>query len=89
MVYSGIKDIVNEMKRERRKDPASAGEYEISYVTAFLENLALCNTVMCEREPNKTGVKYKASSPDELALAIGSSFCGVQLVSREHDKIKI
>lgn len=61
----------------------------MSYVTAFFENLALCNTVMCEREPQKSEIKYKASSPDEMALAKGASFAGIQLLSREHDRITI
>ena len=89
MVFSGIKDIVAEMKRERKKERQTESDFEISYVTAFLENLALCNTVMCEREQQKSEIKYKASSPDELALAKGASFCGVQLISREHERIKI
>ncbi len=94
MVYSGIKEVIKEMKRERKREHAQEKEktkdqIEMSYVTAFFENLALCNTVMCEREAAKNEIKYKASSPDELALAKGASYCGIQLLSREHDRITI
>ena len=49
---------------------------------------------MCERitddvDPSKVDVVFKATSPDELALVLGAKNCGIQLLSREHDRLTI
>jgi phospholipid-transporting ATPase len=61
------------------------------YVTHFFLNLALCNTVMVDYVQNngKKEPKYKAASPDELALVLGAKNAGVHLISREHNRVKV
>jgi phospholipid-transporting ATPase len=58
--------------------------------------MALCNTVMCEtpdsqsgKTGKKRGIVYKASSPDELALTNAANSVGIELISREHNRLKI
>ena len=58
-------------------------------MTEFFKALALCNTVMCEKDKQSKEVIYKASSPDELALSTGAKIAGIKLMKREHDRVTI
>ena len=42
--------------------------------------LAVCHTVMVDKEPNTEKLKYSASSPDELALVQGASDVGIMFI---------
>ena len=44
---------------------------------------------MCERDKKAKETLYKASSPDELALANGAKLAGIKLQKREHDRVTI
>ncbi|CDW75337.1 p-type atpase [Stylonychia lemnae] len=89
MAVSGIKEIRNFFREEidERKQLGEKATYP--YVTEFLINLALCNTVVCDPNRSKKEESYKASSPDELALVKAAKSFGVQLVSRQHNKITL
>lgn len=49
--------------------------------------LAICNTVLTET--TDTGVEYKASSTDELALISASRYFGVKMIERTPEEIKL
>lgn len=78
-----------ETKKSNEKDSKKKKNGPYSYATSFFELMALCNTVVCDQTSKSKKVEYKASSPDELALAMGSKQCGIKLISREHDRITI
>ena len=50
----------------------------------FLIHLAICNTVVVEKDENGE-IEYKASSPDELALVSAANIFGVELLGRDGD----
>ena len=47
----------------------------------FLLNLAICHTVVTEKNENEE-IEYKASSPDELALVSAAKMFGVEMIER-------
>jgi len=52
--------------------------------------MALCHTVVCEKDPNDVnGLRYNSDSPDECALVRGAACMGVKLVSRNGPTLKI
>jgi|LauGreDrversion4_2_1035121.scaffolds.fasta_scaffold31767_6 magnesium-transporting ATPase (P-type) len=60
----------------------------------FYTMLAVCHTVMVEREKTKLGMedsdlKYSASSPDELALVMGAKEVGIVYHKRTATTISI
>ena len=78
MVNSGIKDIRLKVREESDDLEENKGKAKVAYVTEFLKNLALCNTVIIEKNlKNPKECPYKASSPDELALVNGAKLCGI------------
>lgn len=103
MAISGVKEIRDRMRIEysQEKPPPNLNNDitspdsipDLPYVTLFFEHLALCNTVMCDFEANgrRNGgeIVYKAASPDELALVQGAKVAGIQLISREHNRVTI
>ena len=50
----------------------------------FLMHLASCHTIITEE--SSEGVKYNASSPDELALVSGAKYFGVELLGRDEEQ---
>ncbi|EGG17717.1 P-type ATPase [Cavenderia fasciculata] len=82
-------------------DNMDAGSDPISiYLKEFLICLAICNTVVIEKNHKESGAdldyvptkaipKYQASSPDEEALTIAAARFGVILKSREDNIITI
>lgn len=56
---------------------------------AFIETLAVCHTVMVERDKDTNELKYSASSPDELALVKGASQLGIIFSERTSNIVKI
>lgn len=50
MVVSGIKETRNMIRKESETGSQSNPNYAFPYVTEFFLNLALCNTVMCEKD---------------------------------------
>lgn len=46
-------------------------------------HLSLCHTIIVEYEGTER--KYNASSPDELALVMGSKFCGFEYLGMEEN----
>lgn len=90
MAASGIKEIKEILKQEKNEfykngtfssATPSQNYTHHPYVTHFFIHLALCNTVMVDYEMNEKGTKketkYKAASPDELALVMGAKMTGV------------
>jgi magnesium-transporting ATPase (P-type) len=53
------------------------------YLKRFLENLAVCHTVVVEYKNNKSS--FNASSPDELALVQGANYLGCTFKGRDED----
>ena len=52
-----------------------ASDPEHQYIKAALFLLALCHTIIIEK--NDGQITYNAASPDELALINFAKFCGV------------
>jgi phospholipid-transporting ATPase len=87
-MVSGIKEIRKSMRQESDR-LAESDKASFPYITEFFLNLALCNTVVCEKDKKTGDILYKASSPDELALANGAKISGIKLHRREHDRVFI
>mmetsp|Transcript_8609 Transcript_8609/g.8566 ORF Transcript_8609/g.8566 Transcript_8609/m.8566 type:complete len:281 (+) Transcript_8609:947-1789(+) len=60
-----------------RFDKTSPAAYE------FLMHLACCHTIITEEKDGQ--IEYKASSPDELALANAAKFFGYEFMGRDQD----
>lgn len=55
----------------------------------FFRLLAVCHTVVVDRDPKTQEVLYQASSPDELALIQGAKQMGLVLQERTQKLMKI
>ena len=53
----------------------------------FFRLLAVCHTVVVDKDPRSGEVTYQASSPDELALIQGSKQAGIELKERSQQFI--
>jgi len=51
--------------------------------------LAVCHTVMIDKDPIKGGRKYSAASPDELALVKGAKEVGIEFIHRSLNVVTI
>lgn len=90
MLVSGIKQMRKQLKEEYSACKAQPHEPPVAYCTEFLKVLALCNTVLIDKDAKAQNEEpYKASSPDELALVKGAKLVGLQLVSRSHNRVTI
>jgi phospholipid-translocating ATPase len=49
----------------------------------FFKLLALCHTVLVERNVTTNNIRYNAESPDEAALVAAAALFGFQLITRE------
>ena len=56
----------------------------------FMLALALCHTVITERNPtNPPTIEFKAQSPDEAALVATARDCGFTMLGRSYDKVTL
>lgn len=95
MYKSGIISVKQKLKEEYKKyfkNLKSVGNdhsiYQYPYMN-FVRVLALCHTVVCDVDLETKEVRYQASSPDELALVSGARDFGIELVSRNHNKLEL
>lgn len=59
------------------------------YINRYYTLLAVCHTVVVDKDPITGKVQYQASSPDELALTQGAAQLGFELIDRSSTEIKI
>lgn len=77
------KDFVKDLQGERGPEQAAAVEH-------FMLALALCHTVVTEREPgDPPRIEFKAQSPDEAALVATARDCGFTVLGRSGDDIRV
>ncbi len=82
-VEVGINEFKTMMEHRKGRDPEKA-------IHHFLELLAICHTVIPERNEGSPGkIKYQAASPDEGALVEGAVMLGYQFVSRKPRSVTI
>ena len=55
----------------------------------FFRLLAVCHTVVVDKDPRTGEILYQASSPDELALIQGGKQGGMVLIERTQANMKI
>lgn len=55
----------------------------------FYNLLAVCHTVVCDKDQKTGKLTYQASSPDELALTMGAKQVGYELTDRTSNQIFI
>ena len=55
----------------------------------FFRLLAVCHTVVVDKNPDTDEVQYQASSPDELALTQGARQAGLRLLEKTTDKMVV
>ncbi|CAG8565843.1 10691_t:CDS:10, partial [Ambispora leptoticha] len=95
-------DAVEDLKRARVVDGVEVGQYDFkqlrenlrSHPTAnaineFLSLLAVCHTVIPERNEKNPKIIYQASSPDEGALVKGASVLGYTFTTRRPKSVHI
>lgn len=85
----------NQDSTERFADPTLMENLHINHPTApmireFLTLLAVCHTVVPERDPDDpTLIHYQASSPDERALVLGAKRLGFVFNKRLPDRLAV
>ena len=67
--------------------PAGLGNGEKLY--RFFRLLAVCHTVVVDKNPDTGEIQYQASSPDELALTQGAKQVGLRLLEKSTDKMVV
>ncbi|KAG0088539.1 hypothetical protein BGZ92_006041 [Podila epicladia] len=96
-------DVVEEGKQARIEDGMEVGVHDFKQLDANLRNhptsnvinefltlLAVCHTVIPERqENNPSQIVYQASSPDEGALVEGAALMGYQFTTRRPRSVNI
>ncbi|KFH67222.1 phospholipid-translocating ATPase [Podila verticillata NRRL 6337] len=96
-------DVVEEGKQARVEDGMEVGVHDFKQLDANLRNhptsnvinefltlLAVCHTVIPERqENNPSQIIYQASSPDEGALVEGAALMGYQFTTRRPRSVNI
>ncbi|KAI5281479.1 hypothetical protein KEM54_003276 [Ascosphaera aggregata] len=77
------KDYVMDLQGAKGPEQASAVEH-------FMLAIALCHTVVTEREPgDPPRIEFKAQSPDEAALVATARDCGFTVLGRSGDDIRV
>ncbi|KAI5293450.1 hypothetical protein KEM52_005521, partial [Ascosphaera acerosa] len=66
------------------------GPAQAAAVERFMLAIALCHTVVTEREPgDPPRIEFKAQSPDEAALVATARDCGFTVLGRSGDDIRV
>lgn len=55
----------------------------------FFKLMAVCHTIVLDKDKTTGKVQMQASSPDELALVQGSEHCGFKFIEKTSEYIKI
>ena len=55
----------------------------------FFRLLAVCHTVVVDKNPKTGEIQYQASSPDELALIHGAKQVGLVLMDKSTEKMVV
>ncbi|KAI5305541.1 hypothetical protein KEM56_004123 [Ascosphaera pollenicola] len=77
------KDFVMDLQGAKGPEQAAAVEH-------FMLAIALCHTVVTEREPgDPPRIEFKAQSPDEAALVATARDCGFTVLGRSGDDIRV
>ena len=72
-----------------RNSQVEGGGYKGQTLYLFFRLLAVCHTVVVDKDPKTGEVVYQASSPDELALIEGAKQVGFVLLERTQKLMKI
>ncbi|TMW63660.1 hypothetical protein Poli38472_002601 [Pythium oligandrum] len=73
----------------RRDSNHQTNPVQALWIEAFLVHLAVCHSVVLEQGEDKLGLRFSASSPDELALVSGAKFLGYEFVARKNGSVSI